>query len=149
MKKFGITSFKLYTHHKGPLGRGILMDILPDADCEDSRDVNVDTGLLLEIFRTLQQLARSTSLNAARAFGLYPRKGTLLPGSDADFVMVDPDRIWHLTAKNWLSAADFNIYEEMELKRAVKSVYLGGVKVYEDGHLLGKPGQGRYLRRDR
>jgi dihydropyrimidinase len=125
-------------------------------DIWTTRTAFAGTGLILPLLlsegvardhMSLQQLVRFTSYNAAKAFGLYPRKGTLLPGADADFVVVDEDHPWRISSKDLLTASDFSIYEGMEVKGAVKSVYVRGTKVFEDGQLLGKAGHGRYLRR--
>ena len=114
------------------------------------------TGLILPLLVSeglnrnrisLQQLSRITSYYAAKAFGLYPQKGTLLPGADADFVVIDQDRKWRVAATDLLTASDFSIYEGMEIQGAVKSVFVRGTKVFEDGQVLGKPGYGQYLRR--
>ena len=127
------------------------------ADIWSTRAAFPGTGLILPLLLSegvvrkrlsLQALARITSYNAARAFGLYPRKGTLLPGSDADFVVIDPNKTWRIAAKDLLTASDFSIYEGMEVKGAVKSVYVRGVKVFEGGRVVGSEGFGRYLRRN-
>lgn len=78
-------------------------------------------------------LAKITSENAARVFGLYPRKGVLSPGSDADIVVVDPGHEWVLTAGELHSGSDFSIYEGRKLRgRAVKT-YVRGRLVAENG----------------
>ncbi len=125
-------------------------------DIWTTRAAFAGTGLILPLLLSagvlrnrisLQQLTRITSYNAAKAFGLYPRKGTLLPGADADFVVVDQDHTWRVVASDLLTASDFSIYEGMEVTGAVKSVYVRGTKVFEDGQLRGPAGHGRYLRR--
>ena len=125
-------------------------------DIWNTRAAFAGTGLILPLLlsegvarnrMSLQQLARITSYNAAKAFGLYPRKGTLLPGADADFVVVDQDHTWRIASSDLLTASDFSIYEGMEVKGAVKSVHVRGTKVFEDGQLRGRAGHGRYLRR--
>ena len=116
------------------------------------------TGLILPLLLSegvarkqlsLQQLARITSLNPAKAFGLYPRKGTLNPGSDADFVIIDQQQTHRITAKDLLTASDYNIYEGMEVTGGVQSVYVRGKKVFENGRIVGSQNHGKYLRRDR
>jgi len=127
-------------------------------DIWEARSAFPGTGLILPLLLSegvarnrisLQQLARITSYNSARTFGLYPRKGTLLPGADADFVVVDQDQTWRIAAKDLLTASDFSIYEGMGVRGAVNSVYVRGVKVFENGRPVGREGHGRYLRRDR
>lgn len=125
-------------------------------DIWSTRPAFPGTGLMLPLLLSegvarrrlsLQQLSRITSYNSARAFGLYPRKGTLLPGSDADFVVVDPDRVWRIEARDLLSASDFSIYEGMTVTGAVDRVYVRGMEMFADGRLTGEAGRGKYLRR--
>jgi dihydropyrimidinase len=127
-------------------------------DIWTARSAFPGTGLILPLLLSegvarnrlsLQQLTRITSYNSAKAFGLYPRKGTLLPGADADFVVIDQDQTWRVAGQDLLSASDFSIYEGMEVKGAIESVYVRGVKVFENGRLIGREGHGKYLRRDR
>lgn len=115
------------------------------------------TGLILPLLLSegvarnrisYQKLAQITSCNAARAFGLHPRKGTLMPGADADFVVIDEDRTWEIRQEKLLTASDFCVYEGMKMRGAVESVYVRGVKVFERGRLVGRPGHGQYLLRD-
>jgi dihydroorotase-like cyclic amidohydrolase len=96
---------------------------------------------------TIRQVAEMGSLNTARLFNLYPRKGTLQPGSDGDFVIVDLDREWTVKAADNLSRSDFSVYEELRLRGAVTDVGVRGTVMYRDGKLVGEPGHGRYYRR--
>jgi dihydropyrimidinase len=96
---------------------------------------------------TMRRLAEIGSLNTARLFNLYPRKGTLEPGADGDFVIVDLDKEWTVKASDNLSRSDFSVYEGRTFKGAVSAVGVRGTVMYRDGELLGKPGTGRYLRR--
>lgn len=114
------------------------------------------TGMILPIFlsegvnkgrMTIRQLAEIGSLNTARLFNLYPRKGTLMPGSDADFVIVDFDREWTVHADENLSRSDFSVYEDRTIRGAVESVAVRGTVMYRDGHIVGPAGHGRYYRR--
>lgn len=114
------------------------------------------TGLMLPIFLsegvaqrrlTLRQLAQMGSYNVARAFHLYPRKGTLLPGADADFVIVDLERERTIRAKDLLSASDFSVYEGRTLKGDVVLTAVRGTIVYRDGEIVGPLGHGKYYRR--
>jgi dihydropyrimidinase len=114
------------------------------------------TGLILPIFIShgvnagrfsIRRLVELGSYNTARVFGLYPRKGTLLPGADADFVIVDLEREWLVRAEKQESASDFSVYEDMTLRGAVALSAVRGQVVFEDGELVGAPGTGRFLRR--
>ncbi len=114
------------------------------------------TGLILPVFLSegvnrgrlhIRKLAQVGSYNTARTFGLYPKKGTLQPGSDADFVIVDLDRVWTARAADLLSGSDFSVYEGRSLRGAVVLTAVRGEVVYEDGRMVGRPGHGRYIRR--
>jgi dihydropyrimidinase len=114
------------------------------------------TGLILSIFLTeginagrisIRTLAEISSYHAARAFGLYPKKGTLLPGSDADFVIVDLDREWTVRVGDLLTRSEFEIFEGRTVRGGVVLTAVRGEVVYRDGKLVGRPGFGRYLRR--
>jgi len=114
------------------------------------------TGMILPIFlsegvatgrMTIRQIAEIGSLNTARLFNLYPRKGTLQPGADGDFVVVDLDREWTVRADDNLSRSDFSVYEGQRLRGAVTDVGVRGTLMYRDGKLVGEAGHGRYYRR--
>ncbi len=114
------------------------------------------TGMILPIFlsegvntgrMTIRQVAELGSLNTARLFNLYPRKGTLQPGADADFVVVDLEREWTVRAGDLLSHSDFSVYEGRTIRGAVTDVGVRGTVMYRDGKLVGERGHGRYLRR--
>lgn len=114
------------------------------------------TGMILPIFlsegvnagrMTIRQVAEMGSLNTARLFNLYPRKGTLAPGADGDFVVVDLHAEWTVRAGDLLSHSDFSVYEGRTLRGAVQAVGVRGTVMYRDGELTGKPGHGRYYRR--
>jgi dihydroorotase-like cyclic amidohydrolase len=94
--------------------------------------------------RTLAQIG---SYHTARAFGLYPKKGTLLPGSDADFVIVDLEQEQTVHVDELLTMSEFDIFEGRTLRGGVVLTAVRGEVVYRDGHLTGQPGHGRYLRR--
>ncbi|MGH7661715.1 MAG: dihydroorotase [Vulcanimicrobiaceae bacterium] len=114
------------------------------------------TGLMLPVFltegvhrgrMTIRQLAQIGSYNTARVFKLYPRKGTLLPGSDGDFVIVDPERQWKVKAEKDLSYSNFNIFENRTMKGGADITAVRGRVLYEDGKLVSEPGHGEYINR--
>jgi dihydropyrimidinase len=90
------------------------------------------------------ELAASTP---ARLFGLWPKKGSLLPGADADLVVYDPEARQELSASRHHMAVDYSAYEGMVVTGAVRSVVQRGEVVVRDGRFLGRPGRGRYLPR--
>ena len=93
------------------------------------------------------QPKRSSSTNAARPFGLHPRKGTIRPGSDADLVLWDPDRERTIRRADVLSRAGFSVYEGTRVTGWPVLTLLRGRGVYRDGGPIGHPGLGRPLRR--
>jgi dihydropyrimidinase len=94
---------------------------------------------------SLQRLVELTSSNAARLFGLYPRKGALVVGSDADVVVFDPHLERTVTASMLHSNADYSVYEGWQVTGwPVVSVRRGEI-VFRDDQVLGQPGTGQVL----
>jgi dihydropyrimidinase len=88
-----------------------------------------------------------TSTNPAKIFGLYPRKGALLPGSDADIVLWDPEKRLTYGVAHAQHRTDYNLYEGWELVGYPETVILRGAIIVHAGNWLGRPGQGKYLHR--
>jgi dihydropyrimidinase len=85
--------------------------------------------------------------NPAKIFGLYPQKGTLQPGSDADITIWDPDREFTYGIKYSQQRTDYNLYEGWKFKGAIEKVFLRG-KLIVDGQIwLGGRGEGRFVKR--
>ena len=87
------------------------------------------------------------STQPAKIFGLYPRKGSLLPGADADLVLWDPARrvrYGHEVARH---RTDYNLYEGWELTGYPSKVYLRGQLIVDGDTWLGRPGMGRFQAR--
>jgi dihydropyrimidinase len=104
------------------------------------------TEMVVPGFITMRDLVRIASANPSRIFGLYPRKGTLIPGSDADLVLFDPQAEWTLTAGNLHMRTDFSPYEGRSMRGRVVSVIRRGEVVIEGGALV-SAGPGEYLGR--
>jgi dihydropyrimidinase len=85
----------------------------------------------------------------ARLFGLYPRKGAIVPGADADLVLWDPERAFDLSASKLHMRVDHSIYEGRVLRGAPEKVFVRGSLVVDGDRFLGRPGAGRYLSRQR
>ena len=90
-----------------------------------------------------------TASNPARLFGLWPRKGCLAVGSDADLVAIDPDRPFRVTADTMYSRSDFDPYEGYEARGWPVLTISRGEVIAADGQVLAKPGRGLLLRRSR
>jgi dihydropyrimidinase len=84
----------------------------------------------------------------ARMFGLYPRKGIIAPGSDADIVLYDPRAIQVLSAGTHHMNVDYSAYEGFEITGQVRTVLSRGEVVIDGGEYHGRTGHGRFLRRD-
>jgi len=85
--------------------------------------------------------------NPARIFGLYPQKGALIPGADADIAIWDPDREVSYGVETAHHRTDYNLYEGWHLQGFPVMVFLRGQKIVDGDTWLGKPGMGRYLHR--
>jgi dihydropyrimidinase len=96
---------------------------------------------------TPNQFVAMNSTNPAKIFGLYPRKGALMPGSDADFVIWDPERRLTYGVAHSHHRTDYNLFENWELVGFPEKVYLRGNLIVDGDRWLGKPGIGQYLPR--
>lgn len=96
---------------------------------------------------SLNKFVEVTATNPARIFGMYPRKGTLAVGSDADIILIDPNEKHHLSAATHHMNVDYNGYEGWELTGKVKTVLLRGqVAIHENECFLQK-GYGQFIKR--
>jgi dihydropyrimidinase len=98
---------------------------------------------------TLNRMVELLSTNPAKLFGLYPRKGTIAVGSDADIVVFDPERRHTITAAGHHSRVDYNLYEGTEVRGSPQLVLLRGNVLVEGDRLVAEPGIGQFVRRAR
>lgn len=95
----------------------------------------------------LSRVAQMMSSNPARIFGLYPRKGSLQPGSDADLTVVDLDREWTVSGTDLWYQNPFSAFEGYSLKGRVTHTFVRGRLVYQEDEIKVQPGYGRLVRR--
>jgi dihydropyrimidinase len=93
------------------------------------------------------EFVKITSTNAAQMFNLYPRKGLIAVGADADLVVWDPQGSKTLSAKTQFSKGDFNVFEGRTVKGIPTHTISNGQLVYKEGELRAEAGAGRYLKR--
>jgi dihydropyrimidinase len=96
---------------------------------------------------SLNRMVELLSTNPAKLFGLYPRKGTIAVGSDADIVVFDPERKQTITAANSHSKTDYNLYEGTEVTGVPELVMLRGQVLVENDELVAQPGVGQFVAR--
>jgi dihydropyrimidinase len=128
------------------------------AGVNDFREISpgipgVETSLLLmHSFGVVPQrisrpdLVRLLCTNPAKIFGLWPQKGDLRPGSDADLVLFDPRPQRVLSAAELHSRAGFSPYEGMTVTGNVHTTICRGQVIYRDGAMVGSPGFGRFVK---
>lgn len=112
-------------------------------------NIEVNTRLMLNAVsegRTdLQRLARILSAGPARHYGLYPRKGAVQVGSDADLVVVDMNRAETMEKGKLVSKGGWTMHDGKPLKGAPVMTFVRGKLVYEEGKVVGEPGWGRFV----
>jgi dihydropyrimidinase len=96
---------------------------------------------------SLNRFVELTSTAAAKMFGLFPRKGTIAVGSDADIVVFDPERTQVISASTHHMNVDYSAYEGREVQGTVETVLSRGRVVVEDNEFKGKAGAGQFLKR--
>jgi dihydropyrimidinase len=96
---------------------------------------------------TLSQLVEVTSTNAAKLFGLYPRKGTIAVGSDADLVVFDPNLALTIDGARLKSNSDYSAFEGWQVNGLPEVTLRRGEVVFSDGELVGQPGSGTIVPR--
>jgi dihydropyrimidinase len=96
---------------------------------------------------TLEQMVEKCCYNPAKVMGLYPRKGTIAPGSDADLVLIDPERTIEVDHATMETNADWSPYQGWKLAGFAESTYSRGRQVVDDYKFIGERGWGRWLPR--
>jgi dihydropyrimidinase len=96
---------------------------------------------------SLNRMVELLCTNPAKLFGLYPRKGTIAVGSDADIVVFDPGKKLTITAAKQHSKTDYNLYEGTEVTGSPEVVLLRGNVLVEGDRLVAEPGVGQFVAR--
>jgi dihydropyrimidinase len=96
---------------------------------------------------SVNRFVELTSTSPAKIFGLFPKKGAIAPGSDADIVVFDPNRKVTLSAKTLHQRVDYTPYEGRVVQGAAVTVISRGEVIVEGGRFVGKVGRGNFLRR--
>jgi len=97
---------------------------------------------------TLNRFVEITSTAPARIFGMYPQKGEIAPGSDADIVIWDPNALYTISSKTHHMRVDYSMFEGFEVKGNARTVMSRGEVIVDNGEWKGKAGRGNYLRRE-
>ncbi|MBD3306779.1 dihydropyrimidinase [candidate division KSB3 bacterium] len=96
---------------------------------------------------SLNRFVDLMSTAPAKLFGLYPQKGTIAPGSDADLLLVHPTKETLISAITHHSRVDYSLYEGRRVKGVPEMVFSRGELIVEQGNFIGKPGRGRFVQR--
>ena len=113
---------------------------------EDRMSVLWDQGVAAGRI-TPEEFVRITSANTAQIFGLYPRKGIIAAGSDADLAVWDPAGTRTISAKTHHQNVDANVFEGMTVTGVARHTVAGGLLAWTDGELRAVRGHGRYVAR--
>lgn len=87
------------------------------------------------------------SANPAKMFGLYPKKGTISPGTDADIILFDPNEMWVMNQETLHMASDWTAYSGIPVTGKIKKVFSRGELIIDEDRCLAQPGRGEYLHR--
>ncbi|MDR7419022.1 MAG: dihydropyrimidinase [Armatimonadota bacterium] len=98
---------------------------------------------------SLSRFVEVTATNTAKLFGLYPQKGTIAVGSDADLVIWDPERRWIINGAAMRSGAGHTVYDGREVHGGPEYTISRGEVVFERGEITAERGRGRWVRRNR
>jgi dihydropyrimidinase len=132
-KRFGVGDFT-----KIPNGTGGLEDRLPVLWTK-----GVNTGRL-----TMNEFVAVTSTNIAKILNMYPKKGAIVEGADADIIVWDPKRKKKISAKSQQSVIDYNVFEGIEVTGLPRFVFTRGELVVDESKVDAKPGHGEFVKRD-
>ncbi len=129
------------------LGRGDFRKIPNGGPGVEDRLSLVYHGGVIQRGFSLNKWVDITSTASAKMFGMFPKKGTIAVGSDADIVIFNPDTKRTISAKTHHMNCDYSLFEGMQIQGAVETVLSRGKTIIENNQYLGKPGDGKFLKR--
>jgi dihydropyrimidinase len=129
------------------LGRETFTKIPNGGPGVEDRLAMVYHGAVIERGFSLQKFVDLTSTASAKMFGMFPRKGTIAVGSDADIVLFDPTTEQVRSAATHHTNCDYNLFEGMRIQGIVETVLSRGKTIIENGQYHGSPGDGQFLAR--
>ena len=97
---------------------------------------------------SMTDVVRLVSTNPAKLFGIYPEKGSLEVGTDADITILDPNEKWTLEDEKMHSASHYTPYRHFEVHGRVRTTILRGKVIMENGQYYGQPGEGRFIKQN-
>jgi dihydropyrimidinase len=129
------------------LGRGDFTKIPNGGPGVEDRLSLIYQGAVLERGFSLNKWVDLCSTASAKMFGMFPKKGTIAPGSDADIVIFDPDKQRTLSAKTHHMNCDYSLFEGMKIKGYPETVLSCGKVIIENNEHKGRPGEGQFIKR--
>lgn len=129
------------------LGRESFTKIPNGGPGVEDRLAMVYHGAVIERGFSLNKFVDITSTASAKMFGMFPQKGTIAVGSDADIVIFDPNKEQVRSARTHHMNCDYSLFEGMRIKGVVQTVLSRGKTIIENKQYLGRPGDGRFLKR--
>lgn len=146
--RIATTATDEYTTYKGPkLWGDTIETVCGGHNGIETRIPVVFTKFVVERNLLLPRFVDITSANAAKTLGLYPQKGAIQPGSDADLCLIDPTLKKTLTLSDLHADSDYSIWEGFECKGYPVMTILRGKVIIENGKLIGSSSDGRWLKR--
>ena len=146
--RLATTATDEYTTHKGPkLWGDTIETVCGGHNGIETRMPVAFTKFVAERNVSLQRFVDITSANAAKLLGLYPQKGAIQPGSDADIVLIDPDMNKTLTMDDLHADSDYSIWEGFTCLGYPVLTMLRGKVIVEQGNLVGSSTDGQWLKR--
>ena len=146
--RLATTATDEYTTHKGPkLWGDTIETVCGGHNGIETRMPVAFTKFVAERNMSLQRFVDITSANAAKLLGLYPRKGAIQPGSDADLVLIDPDMNKTLTMDDLHADSDYSIWEGFPCQGYPVLTMLRGKVIVDRGQLVGSATDGQWLKR--